>query len=208
MNDISVGFARQRGAVLLVSLVLLVVMTLLGLSAMETSGTQMKMASVSKDRQEAFEYAEQTLSVVERQIESGLYDVDDWMDCVSGSAGCFDDTCAGGLCFDGEYTVGDTEYDCDLDSTSDSPVNVWKVDTNWSSASKHLTLPVASAQSDPKYLLEFLCYVERGDTTVFDDSSPSAENSGSPYLRITARAISNSGKAEVMLQSTYRWNGA
>ncbi len=207
MNEISVGFSRQRGAVLLVSMVLLVVMTLLGLSAMETSGTQMKMVSVSKDRQEAFEYAEQTLGLVEQQIEGGLYNEDNWTDCVSGSAACFDDTCAGGLCFDGVNTAAMTDVECERDSTTDSPVSVWDVDANWSSATKHKTVAIAGATSNPKYILEFICFVNPGDGSSYPEL-PSDPDDGSPYFRITARAISDNGKAEVMLQSTYRWNGA
>lgn len=201
----NVHLSHQRGAVLLVSLVLLLVMTLLGISAMESSGTQMKMTSVTKDRQQAFEMAEQVLSVVERQIEGRRFeDQTALRDCASGSNICFDDTCAGGLCFDGVNASGADMYLCVRDGATLNPVNIWDDDANWADANKHIEFDIPSANSNPKYMIEFLCYVDQSAALPLDSGSP---NDGAPYFRITARAVSDSGKSEVMLQSTYRWNG-
>ncbi len=207
MNSTNCRQSRQQGAVLIISMVMLLIVTLLGLAAMETSGTQIKMSSVTRERQQALEIAEQVLVDVEEQIEGGVYGLGELQDCASGQSSCFDDTCAGGLCFDGAYTAGDDQIDCTVDSTTQDRGHVWSGDTNWASGAKHLTLSIPNVSTDPKYLVEFLCYIERGDGTSFS-ASAGEENNGAAYYRITARAVSNGGKAEVMLQSTYRLNGA
>ena len=58
---------RQRGAVLAIALILLVVVTLLGLSNIKTVGQQEKMAAHSNDRSLAYQFAEAALREGEAQ---------------------------------------------------------------------------------------------------------------------------------------------
>lgn len=58
---------RERGAVLAVALILLVVVTLLGLSSVKTVGQQEKMVSHSNDRSLAYQFAEAALREGEAQ---------------------------------------------------------------------------------------------------------------------------------------------
>jgi len=55
--------ARQRGAVLIVSLILLVVMTLLGVTSMNSTSLEEKMAANSQETTRAFQIAETGLSL-------------------------------------------------------------------------------------------------------------------------------------------------
>ena len=57
---------KQRGAVLAVSLVLLLVMTILGISNMKSSSLELKMVKNTESRQHAFQAAETALLVAER----------------------------------------------------------------------------------------------------------------------------------------------
>ena len=52
---------RQKGAVLIVSLILLVIMTFIGLAGMEMTGLEEKMAGNMRDRNMAFQAAEASL---------------------------------------------------------------------------------------------------------------------------------------------------
>ena len=54
---------RERGAVLIVAMILLVVLTLLGVSAMNTSQLEERMASNSQESARSFESAESGLSM-------------------------------------------------------------------------------------------------------------------------------------------------
>ncbi|MEW6478935.1 MAG: PilX N-terminal domain-containing pilus assembly protein [Pseudomonadota bacterium] len=59
------GTRRQRGAVLVVGLIILVVLTLLGVQAMRTNVAQERMAGNMRDRYTAFQAAESVLRVGE-----------------------------------------------------------------------------------------------------------------------------------------------
>lgn len=61
----------QRGAVLIVGLIILVVLTMLGIQAMRTNLAQERMASNMRERNLAFQTAESALRLAERQ---GPYD--------------------------------------------------------------------------------------------------------------------------------------
>ncbi|HSH29209.1 MAG TPA: PilX N-terminal domain-containing pilus assembly protein [Thiohalobacter sp.] len=76
MKTISYGHTpmqRQRGAALIVSLLLLLIMTLLGVSAMQTTTLQERMAGNTRDRAVALQAAEYALRDAETVID-GLSD--------------------------------------------------------------------------------------------------------------------------------------
>ena len=54
-------FKSQSGAALVVSLLILLVMTVIGISSMRTTNLQEKMASNTREREQAFEAAESAL---------------------------------------------------------------------------------------------------------------------------------------------------
>lgn len=61
---------RQRGAALLIALVLLLVLTILGVTAMQTTTMQERMAGNLRDRAVAFEAAEAALREGEEYLEA------------------------------------------------------------------------------------------------------------------------------------------
>lgn len=67
-NDLA-GKNLQHGAVLIIALLLLLVMTLLGVSAMQTTTLEEKMAGNMRDRSVAFQAAETALRDAESFIE-------------------------------------------------------------------------------------------------------------------------------------------
>lgn len=82
------GYRQQRGAVLVVSLIFLVVLTLIGVAAMQSTVLEEKMAGNVKDRNLAFQVAESAVREAEGYIEgvvslgdftgaNGLYGITD-----------------------------------------------------------------------------------------------------------------------------------
>lgn len=192
----------QRGVTLIVALVILLVLTLLGVSAIDTSDINLKVATGDKNRQVVFQATEATLRIAEQEIESIAPNDVMLQDCASGDDSCYDDTCAGGMCFNGTYVAGADQYDCALSDASPPATPVWRSPAPWNNANMHRTATVNEMDNEPKYIVEFLCFVERGDGSVFDSSHP---NNGAPLFRVTALAESDDGKGRVMLQSTYRY---
>lgn len=64
------GIQTQRGAVLIVSLLILLVLTVIGVSSMQSSTLEEKMASNSRDRNVGFQSAEATMREAGTYIES------------------------------------------------------------------------------------------------------------------------------------------
>ncbi len=79
--------ASQRGAALVVSLILLLVVTLIGISGMQSTVLQEKMSGNFKDKNSAFQAAEAALREGEAQAET-----------LSGHTG-MTATCTNGLCY-------------------------------------------------------------------------------------------------------------
>lgn len=200
------GIRRQEGAVLVVCLVILLVMTILGVSNMESTSTQLKMASNNQSRQIAFQAAETALAKVERGLQLNGYNVEEFQSCAANTSTCYDQNCAGGKCFIGSYATGDEIIDCSLSPVID-PGNYWsRSDLDvWNNPARHQTVNLESINNipDPKYIVEFLCYVDKDDvaaTSCVDNPSTDC----AVLYRITTLATSEDQKGRVMLQSTFK----
>jgi type IV pilus assembly protein PilX len=79
--------ASQNGAVLVVSLIMLLLMTLIGISAMQSTVLEEKMAGNFKDKNIAFQAA-----------ESALRDAENLTDTLNGHTG-MSNICTNGLCY-------------------------------------------------------------------------------------------------------------
>lgn len=195
---------NQNGAVLFVSLILLLVITLMGITNIESSTLQLKMVKNTYARQVAFTAAERSLSDIERLIVTDKY-LDKVQNCQVGSAGCFNQQCTGGLCFNGSYDLGDAPFDCEL-SQNNNQSHYWSstVLNVWDETSKHQIL--ASPQSDvkpPQYIVEFLCFASK--STIIECSPTGSIASCTPIFRVTTRVTTRDEKANVMLQSVFRY---
>jgi len=71
MNNMNTH-GKQSGAALVVSLLILMVMTLLGVSSMQTTTMEEKMASNTREHQQAFEAAEAALRAAEIFIKDSV----------------------------------------------------------------------------------------------------------------------------------------
>lgn len=72
---------RQRGAALIVGLVLLMVLTVLAISAMRTATLDLAMAGNAQFRENAFQLAEAGVQATLRQLEADLTPLDAVPDC-------------------------------------------------------------------------------------------------------------------------------
>ena len=193
--------SKQRGVVLIVALVILLVVTLLGIAVMKGATLDLRMAKNSQERQQAFNAAEAALS----QAEASLMTIN-WAntDLIPGCSGtkCFNSTCNNGYCFAGTYS-GTSQTACTVVPTTGPSANVvptdpWKSSALnvWTTSAKHRSINLAGGVT-AKYIIEFRCFID-------GDSGTVAMNAGDALFRITARGQSAAGNSEVMLQSTFR----
>ncbi len=164
---------RARGAALVVSLMMLVVILVLGLGALRLATTEERMAGYAQDRQLAFQAAEAALRELEGRVAQ-------------------EKPVAPASCGNAPSLTGPSFRICPAPAASALPRWIQPVPGDWGDAS-----PVgpAGAQITPRYLLEHL------GSTFACDSTPGAALDCSQY-RITVRAGGGT-RAEVMLQSVY-----
>ncbi len=167
---------RQRGAALIVSLLILIVLTLIGVSAMSTSSLEEKMASNSRDLNLAFQAAESALKDAERFIDN------------LASVSAFDGSVAGLY-----PPVSENNPPPDFFS---GPV--------WEQAIVYPGT-IDGVASPPRYIIELVGTMGNDDINIGDYSSSSGAGEITTF-RITARGTGGSDSAVVYLQSYYGRN--
>lgn len=172
---------NQRGAVLIVALVLLLVLTVLGTASLRDTTMEERMAGNFRDYSAALEAAESALR--------------------SGEAGVANTTTHAAMAFDGS----DGTYEVSLASTSVDP----NTSSNYGLAVPASVLTYGSkllVSAVPEYYIEKLPKVVIGDSDIsLSNPNPPPE---AHHYRITAKGFGVSPNTEVVLQSTYfSWNG-
>ena len=165
---------QQQGAALLVCLIILVLVTLIGLTTMKSSMLQEKMSGGNSDKALAFEAAEMTLRDAEAHIKAHLTSVSGF------AAGC-----AASLCLaptDGSALAETVNWDSNQVAT-------------YGQGSGAAALSGLARQ--PKYMIELL-----SEMPPPPGNSVKAANTGTAY-RITALGYGRQEHTRVMLQSTY-----
>ena len=189
---------KQRGAVLATSLVILLVMTIIGVSSMSTTLLEEKMAGNMRDINLAFQAAESALRDSEKDVR----------DNINTSSG-FSTDCEDGLCIysstGGErwkyHSAWDNDnklraYKCFTDVTSDEESE------ECTSTMGNANFGLKGVSEQPLYMIENLADapVAKGSSLVIG-FQPSGS---SEYYRITARGKGGSGSAVAVLQSIYK----
>ena len=173
---------KQRGAVLIVSLIFLLVMTILILASMRGTVMQERMAGNLYDRSLAFQAAEAALRAGETFVELNAPKPT--------ATACDNGTCG--------------KPDPDEDP-------VWKDDENWEDAHSaedghgH-AIQVGDLPVPPQFLVELLAddmpEVNICESTAIDPDAPCFSGPEGLRYRITARS-GEAGRAVVVLQSIY-----
>lgn len=189
---------HEKGSVLLISLVMLLILTVVGIASISGVTMTEKMTNSQRDYDTAFELAEAALVQGERWLDE--YDPgwkqEHLQNTCTGST-CWTADCTGGLCFRGSYPLGSSSL-CEVDNDFASPV--WQTESIWNSSAA-IYSEILPAVERPKYLIEFLCYTPLDPTSYTD---PPDYSSWVRIYRITALAYGTHPETRVMLQSTYR----
>jgi type IV pilus assembly protein PilX len=169
---------QNRGVALFLSLVLLLILTIIGVSAVQTTTLETRMARNEHDTLLAFQAA-----------ESALRDAENFLETVVTTA-IFTDGGANGL-----WTIADLGQ---LDRWEDP--NVWQAGT---SVAAPTPAGVVVAEQ-PRFLIEHIASVLR-EENAFQISDPYAATAADriEIFRITARGVGGTANARVLLQTTY-----
>lgn len=188
----------QKGAVLIVSLVLLIIMTLLGLSSMSNTVMEERMAGNQRNSNLAFQAAESAL----RSGEDAIFD---WPTSIEPPPG----TASG----DGDPTdtgTSDTNKGVYIlnspDPDGSNNMEWWQErDNSWWVANataydNQLEFISGEFLSDPRYILEKISSSSVDD--VLDETGSGTAIIGH-YYQVTARGIGGDNQTESFLRSIY-----
>ena len=172
--------SRNTGVALFISLVLLLVLTILGVSVVQTTSLEIRMARNEHDTLLAFEAAESALRDAEVAIEATT------------STFAYNDGGAGGL--------------WDIPDLTDG--NRWEDTAVWSDG-RTIVAPTAvsavATQAQPRYMIEHVASVQRDENAYQQDNEYNTAGSADSVevFRVTALGFGGSQNSRVMLQTTY-----
>lgn len=164
----------QRGSVLVVSLMILVLLTLIGITAMGNTTLEEKMAGNSRDRQLAFQAAESALLANEDWLEPLTVDPID----ASAGEGCSSPPC--------------NVLEADGTVIASKSASWWPINAREYGTARELD--IAGVAHDPYFVIE-----EQG----FVPDSLEPNSPGRTMYRVTARGVGSTSQAEVILEETY-----
>jgi type IV pilus assembly protein PilX len=198
--------ARQKGAVLVVALLFLMIITMLGVASLQSTSSEERMAGNSRDSNNA-------LTAAEAALRDAWYDING--SCAPGAASCTkrNPAISGATNFgDGTATAGkcSTAGLC-LPAGSYPNYSLLNI-TNWSASGAGAVYPVTfgtytmagttaeripQVAVQPQYVIEALCTPSSG---------ASIGGAGCPqyFYRITARGYGGNSNTQVTLQMTVR----
>ncbi len=169
--------SAQKGIALFVSLVLLLVLTIIGVSSVQSTSLEERMARNAHDSVLAFQAAEMAL----RQAE-------EWLIANNPETTEFTDNGLSGL-----WTV--------------APFGVaprWSNSNVWAGgASVQVPVTVEHVDSQPRYMIEFLATIDQTANQYEVGVGYPTLNETINIFRVTARGVGGSDTAQVILQSSF-----
>jgi type IV pilus assembly protein PilX len=166
---------RQRGTVLVVGLVFLLLMTLIGVTAFAVATQEERMAGNSRDRLRAFEAAEQALRDCERHLGGPLPPL----------------FSADGSADRGMYEAPDVDR---------SPAEAEKWQTiDWDSEPSRQLAGVAEVAEQPRCIVQRLARARSSDASLRAEAAPVPAHA----YQVTGRGVGASRGTVVVLQSTF-----
>lgn len=177
MNRTFSPVSRQRGVALFISLVLLLVLTIIGVSSVQTTSLEVRMTGNEHNAMLAFQAAESALRDAEDQLENIVSTV---VFTANGNAGL--------------YSAAQLGTD---ENWQDA--NVWTGGNSIVAATN-----VDGVSEQPRYIIEHIASVLLEDNA-YQQEDPYAASAQDrvEMFRITARGVGGNTNARIMLQSTY-----
>jgi type IV pilus assembly protein PilX len=183
-DEVSVA-SSQRGIVLVTGLIFLVILTLLGITALQSTILEEKMAGNLRDETLAFQAAEAALRSGEYFLEQVTIQE------FNGENGLYYHACS-------NEAEGEDINESFLCSSTPDPIAEMNWDTDDSRA---VDVTMERVASQPRYFIEQLPSVPLMGNEGSAQQSPSVLSS---MFRIVARGTGGTETATVLLQSTYR----
>ncbi|MCK4864142.1 MAG: hypothetical protein KAT06_01835 [Gammaproteobacteria bacterium] len=175
---------KQKGSVLILSLMILVVLTMIGISSMSSSSLQEKMAGNFRDREIAFQAAEMALSAAESYVMATI------------NTANLDNT-------NGLYSEFNGPAAYNAFTGNGSSIDNWWTGTGTDSV--ELSTTITEVRTQPRYTIEVREQVGEDSGTNINIGGYGESTGGGiiTSFRVTARGTGKSNNTVVILQSNY-----
>jgi type IV pilus assembly protein PilX len=172
----------QSGVVLVMTLVILLVVTLLGVSSIQMTGLQERMSRNATDAAFAFGGADAALRAAEIAVEA-----ENSLDSYTNNASTVDN----------KYSI---------EAVNSAPI--WSNATWWDTAANGIDVATydttAGPDRVPKYLIEFIRTATPDlDITNLGNVGSTISAEETHYFRVTARGVGRTAGAKIYMQATY-----
>lgn len=182
-------YSRECGAILVVSLIMLLLVTVLGLSTIGTTTMQEKMAANTRDKDLAFQAAELALKVAEKALEEEELTALD-----------FTPECGNGLCSPHATSANVMRWeDPDICGSGE---DIWSCDKSRTVGGAD-AVDLSNHSQAPQYFIEILADLDTGDHLNIGNIGDSVHSEEATVYRITAIGYGGSTTSQAVLQSTY-----
>lgn len=183
MHTQTLEIKKQSGAVLVVALIMVLLMTIVGLASIRGSGLQEQMAGNMRDRNLAFQASESALREGEGMVATvALVNALDF----NNAAGLFK--------FDA-FNAG---------AVQTTGRKFWAEEFDWATKAKVYSTDIAHTAEKPSFVLERIETLEPGMNGGAIDWASMLETEAEISYRVTARAAGGTTDTVVILQTTYR----
>ncbi len=169
-----ISLDSQRGATLLVGLIMVLLITIIGLAAIRGSGLQEQMAGNMRDRHVAFEAAEAALNEGEDSVMNSSNPT---------------------------TLVGTTGYHHSFNRPS---AHFWEEDFNWDTLSAEYAGSIDDVSSKPRFAVEQMIFLLPGTDGSAVGWQDVQNQEPRIMYRITARGHGGNENTQVIVQSTVR----
>jgi type IV pilus assembly protein PilX len=168
----------QRGATLLVGLVMLLLMTVIGLAAMRGSGMQELMAGNMRDRNQAFQAAEAGLRAGENVLNGATLPT---------------------------FSTGTTSTGYVKDLPGSRRTGFWESTYDWNAGSAATNMGL-NVPDQPRFVIEEVTntVINAGAEGGAIDFASSLKSEDIIYYRVTSRGFGGTSNAVVIVQSTFK----
>jgi Tfp pilus assembly protein PilX len=210
--------AHQKGSMLATSMILLVAVSLISITSMQTATMDLKIEKNYQDAKLAFQIAESTLKQAEKNIEAQPTNFEEMEAMYSLGSEDDDDEeeessesdCKAGFCLKGEFPPNGTSSIVDACLESAEPLT----GSDWSELdiaeqkfqfltdelNNHEYLGATTAS---KYIVELLCYTKADPDGPMPETPPPSIEWAELY-KVTARGTGGSDSTHIFIQSTYK----
>jgi type IV pilus assembly protein PilX len=174
---------KQTGSILVISLIILVAMTLIGITAMRTSVMEEKMAGNMRNKELAFQAAEATLRAAEQNIQ---------------------DLVISTVSFDTDGSDGLYNFSTAADSTRND--RIWEIiDWDGSDSLEYTAFDSSyNIGTAPRYVIQHLATTGNDNDKLNMDNMGQGTGGGNvEAFLITVRATGGNDNSAVILQSTW-----